>query len=288
MAMNNPFTNRALGARRIRTPDMLSAELERELVRAWQDHGDRRARDRLLRAFAPLAISVARRFSRGAREPDADLVQQANIGLMKAADRFDPARDTRFSTYAVWWVRAEVQAYARANVSVVRRPNSAKSRAAAARIAALDAESAADPGVDPADTTGRLADALGVDRQKALDLRAQVTATDQSLNMPTLEDGGEERIALLVDPDSLDESAPVVRLETEGLRRVLVEVLATLPDREREIIVATQVVDPPATLEGLGARYGVSKERIRQLRERGFERLRDALDRRGLSLENLV
>ena len=266
---------------------MLSAEQERGLVRAWQDHGDRRARDRLLHAFAPLAISVARRFKRGAREPDPDLVQQANIGLMKAADRFDPERDIRFSTYAVWWVRAEVQAYVRANISVVRRPNSAKARAAAARIAALDAEMAADPGVDSGDTTGRLADALGVDRQRAADLRAQVTGADHSLNMPTIEDGGEERIALLVDPDSLDESAPVKRLETAALRRVLVEVLSALPDREREIIVATQVVDPPATLEGLGARYGVSKERIRQLRERGFERLRAALHRRGLSFEGL-
>lgn len=285
--MNKPFTNRAHGTRRIRTPDMLSAEVERDLVRAWQNHGDRRARDRLLLAFTPLAISVARRFNRGAREPDPDLVQQANIGLMKAADRFDPERDIRFSTYAVWWVRAEVQAYARANISVVRRPNSAKARAAASRIAALDAEISADPWVDPGDATGRLADALGVDREKALDLRAQVTGTDQSLNMPTLEEGGEERIALLVDPDSLDGSAPVKRLETEALRRVLVEVLATLPDREREIIVATQVADPPATLEGLGGRYGVSKERIRQLRERGFERLRAALRRRGLSFEKL-
>jgi len=250
--MNKPFTNRAHGARRIRTPDMLSAESERGFVRARQDHGDRRARDRLLRAFAPLAVSVARRFKRGAREPDPDLVQQANMGLLKAADRFDPARGVRFSTYAVWWVRAEVQACARANVSIVRRPNSAKPRAAAARIAALDAEMAAEPGVDPGDATGQLADALGVDRQKALELRAQATGTDQSLNIPTLEDGGEERIALLVDPDSLDKSGPVQRLETEALRRVLVEVLATLPDREHEIIVATQVVDQQRRLKASG------------------------------------
>jgi RNA polymerase sigma-32 factor len=286
-AMNKPFMNRVHGARRIHTPDMLSAEVERDLVRAWQDHGDRRARDRLLRAFAPLAISAARRFNRGAREPDPDLVQQANIGLMKAADRFDPERDIRFSTYAVWWVRAEVQAYARANISVVRRPNSAKARAAASRIAALDAEIGADPGADPGDTTGRLADALGVDRDKALDLRAQVTGRDQSLNMPSLEEGDTDRINMLADPSSLDEAAPFRMLQTEALRRVLVEVLATLPDREREIILATQVVDPPATLEGLGTRYGVSKERIRQLRERGFERLRAALHRRGLSFESL-
>jgi len=286
--MNKPFTNRAHGTRRIRTADMLSADQERALVRAWQEHGDGRARERLLSAFAPLATSVARRFKRGGQEADPDLVQQAHIGLMKAADRFDRERDIRFATYAVWWVRAEVQAYARANMSIVRRPNSAQSRAAASRIAALDAEMAADLATDPRDATARLADALGVDRQRAADLRAQVTGTDQSLNMPALQDGREERIDLLVDPDSLDGSAPVKRLATEALRRVLVEMLATLPDREREIIVATQVADPPATLEGLGVQYGVSKERIRQLRERGFERLRAALRRRGLALETLV
>lgn len=282
--MNKPLTHRD---RRIRSSDMLSSEEERRLVHAWQGRGDRSARDRLLRAFAPLAASIAKRFGPRSGEVDPDLLQQANIGLIKAADRFDLDRDVRFSTYAVWWVRAEVQAYAWANLSVVRRPNSAKLRAAAARIIALDAELAADPAVDRADAAVRLSDALGVDVHRAAEMRAQVTGTDQSLNMPTLEDGGEERIALLVDPDGLDESAPVKRLETEALRRVLVEALSALPDREREIIVATQVVDPPATLEGLGARYGVSKERIRQLRERGFERLRAALRRRGLSLENL-
>jgi RNA polymerase sigma-32 factor len=280
--MNKPFKNRAHGARGIRTPDMLSAELERDLVLAWQDHGDERARDRLLRAFAPLAISVARRFNRSAREPDPDLVQQANIGLMKAADRFDPARDIRFSTYAVWWVRAEVQAYARANTSVVRRPNSAKSRAAASRIAAIDAELAADPGTDRADAVVRLADALGVDVHRVAEMRAQVTGADQSLNVPALEDGDEDRIALLVDPDSLGEPAPLQALTRDALRRTLVDVLSELPDRERDIIVATQVMDPPATLECLGQQHGVSKERIRQLRERGFERLRSALAKRGL------
>jgi len=286
--MDKPLVNPGRRARRIRTSYMLSAEEERRLVRAWQDGGDRPARDRLLRAFAPLAASVAKRFQPRSVEADPDLVQQANIGLMKAADRFDLAREIRFSTYAVWWVRAEVQAYARANMSVVRRPNSAKARAAVARITALHAAMAADPDMDRGDAAARLADALGVDVQKAADLHAQVTGADHSLDVPALEDGGEERISLLVDPASLDEPAPLQRLETAALRRALVDALSALPGRERDIIVATQIMDPPVTLEGLGGRYGVSKERVRQLRERGFERLRAAFARRGLTPDSFI
>lgn len=286
--MNQTLMHPGHGDRRFRTSDMLSSGEERRLVRAWQQQGDRSARDRLLLAFAPLAASIAKRFGPRSGEVDPDLVQQANLGLMKAADRFDLDRDVRFSTYAVWWLRAEVQAYARANVSVVRRPNSARSRATAARIIALDAELAADPAMDRGEATVRLADALGVDVQQAAEMRAQVTGADHSLNAPAIEDGGEDRIALLVDPDSLGEPPPLQTLERSVLRRALVDALAELPDRERDIIVATQLKDPAATLQGLGERYGVSKERIRQLRERGFERLRAAFHRRGLTPDSFI
>lgn len=284
--MNKPVTNLIHGARRVRTSGMLSADQERKLVCAWQARGDRRARARLINAFAPLAASVARRLKRGAGEVDPDLLQQANIGLMKAADRFDPERGFRFSTFAVWWVRAEVQDYARANTSIVRRPNSAQTRAAIAQIAALDAEMAADPGMDRADADEKLADALGVDAQRAAALREQVTGSDSSLNALVGGEDGADRMALLVDPASLEEPVALQSLKIAGLRRVLVDVLNTLPDRERDIIFATQVTDPPATLEDLGTRYGISRERVRQLRERGFERLRAALRQRDLGLES--
>jgi len=284
--MNKPVTNLIKGARRVRSPQMLSAEEERALLRAWQQDGDRRARDRLINAFAPLAASIAKRFKRGSGEVDLDFVQQAQIGLMKATDRFDPERGIRFSTYAVWWVRAEVQEYARANASVVRRPNSARTRAAAREIAALGAEMGADADMDPADADKKLAAALGVDLQKASDLRQQVTGRDSSLNVPVRDEDGADRMALLVDPESLEEPVAWQSLTITGLRRVLVDVLKTLSDRERDIIIATQVSDPPATLEDLGTRYGISRERVRQLREKGLERLRAALLKRDLGLDS--
>jgi len=284
--MNKPVTNLIKGARRVRTSQMLSADEERALICAWQQHGDRRARDRLINAFAPLAASIAKRFKRGSGEVDLDFVQQAQIGLMKATDRFDPERGIRFSTYAVWWVRAEVQEYARANTSVVRRPNSARTRAAARQIAALNAEMEAGADIDPADADKKLASALGVDLQTAADLRQQVNGSDSSLNVPVRDEDGADRMALLVDPKSLEEPVALQSLKIAGLRRILVDVLNALSDRERDIVIATQVSDPPATLEELGTRYGISRERVRQLREKGLERLRAALRKRDLGLES--
>ena len=284
--MNKPVTNLIRGTRRVRTPGMLTAEEEQALICAWQQHRDHQARDRLINAFAPLAASIAKRFRRGSGEVDLDLIQQAQIGLIKAVDRFDPERSIRFATYAVWWVRAEVQEYARANTSVVRRPNSARTRAAARQIAALNAETEAGSGINSADADKKLADLLGVDLRKAADLREQVTGSDSSLNVPVRDEDGADRMALLVDPQSLEEPVALQSLKITGLRRVLVDVLNTLPDRERDIIVATQVSDPPVTLEGLGLRYGISRERVRQLRERGMERLRAALRQRDLGLES--
>ncbi|WP_372920879.1 RNA polymerase sigma factor RpoD/SigA [Roseovarius sp.] len=284
--MNKPVTNLIQGARRIRSAGMLSAQEEQALIRAWQVHQDRGARDHLIRAFAPLAASVAKRLKRGSGEVDPDLLQQANIGLMKAADRFDPERGFRFSTFAVWWVRAEIQDYVRANGSIVRPPNSAQARAATAQIAALDAEMAADPDMDQADADRKLADALGVDMHRAVSLREQLTGNDSSLNAPVLGAEGADRMALLVDPASLEGPVALQSLKIAGLRRILLDVLKTLPDRERDIVMATQVTDPPATLEDLGKRYGISRERVRQLRERGFERLRTALRQRDLGLES--
>lgn len=288
MPMNKPVTNLIMGARRVRDSKMLSAEEERALICAWQVHGDRTARDHLIQAFAPLAAAVAKRFKRGAGEADPDLVQQAQIGLIKAADRFDPDRGFRFSTYAVWWARAEVQDFLRVNGSVVRRPNSARTRAAATQIAALDAEMTMNPGLDQATADKRLAAALGVDLRQAASLREQVTGTDSSLNAPVQGSDGMDRIAMLVDPASFDEPAALKNLETAGLRKLLVATFSALPDRERDIIIATQVTEPPATLEDLGTRYGISKERVRQLRERGFERLRAALQQRDLGLDSFL
>jgi len=275
-------------SRRKRNPNMLTADHELHLVRSWQQRGDSRARDRLVEAFSPLAAAMAKRFLVGEQAAEHDLVQQANIGLMKAADRFDPDRGFRFSTYAVWWVRAEIQDYKLANMSIVRRPSSADFRKAMANLARLDETMSSDPGIAKADVDRRVAATLGVSIKRLNDLRQQISSADVSLNVPALGDGGEERMARLVDPASTENVNTMNNLDIEKLRGFFVEAISALPDREREIIMATQLHDPPATLEVLGNRFGVSKERVRQLRERGFERLRTSMDQKKLALECFV
>lgn len=283
--MNKPVMNWTTESRRTPRAGMLSAQDECDLLRAWQEQGDRRARDRIIHAFAPLAAASAARVSAASGEADPDLVQQANIGLMKAADRFDPSRGNRFATYAVWWIRAEIQAYRRANMSVVRRPNSPQIRKAAAHLSRLDAELANDEGIDGVEAERRVAEALDVTPERLVDLRAQLSVSDQSLNVRPSGPDGEESIALLPDPSTDDMSGRIDPLDVDVLRHVLVKTLADLPDREREIVVATVLRDPPATLAVLGSRFGISRERVRQLRERGLERLRRALRDRALAPE---
>lgn len=286
--MNKPLPNWGTQPRRKRSHAMLSADDELHLVRAWQQRGDRRARDRLIVAFGPMAAAMAKRFSAGLQSAEPDLVQQANIGLMKAANRFDPDRGYRFSTYAVWWVRAEIQDYKLATMSIVRRPNSAGFRKAIGKLARLDEAMSCDPGISRAEADMRVAATLGVSLQRLNDLRQQVSGADVSLNVAAFGDDGEERMTLLVDPASKQQMGTMHGIDIERLRDVLVEAIGALPDREREIIVATQVQDPPATLEGLGNRFGISKERVRQLRERGLKKLRTTMDQQELALEYFV
>ena len=270
--MTHSAPNWETGSRRQQTRTMLSAKDELQLILAWQQHGDKSARDQLIAAFAPLAAATARRFASGSGVSDPDLVQQANIGLVKAADRFDPERGFRFSTYAVWWVRAEIRDFRLANMSVVRRPNSADFRKAVFNLARVESDVSAGQNITKAEVDTRVAHALSVTVPRLNELRMQMPGTDASLNVPTFGDDGEERVSLLTDPASLDAETGLSAMDTDKLRNVLLTVMRDLPDRERAIIVATQIADPPSTLDVLGARFGISRERVRQLRERGFER----------------
>lgn len=286
--MNKPISNWGTQPRRKRTSNMLSAGDELHLLRAWQQRGDKHARDKVITAFSPMAGAMAKRALAGSQTAESDLVQQANIGLMKAADRFDLKRGFRFSTYAVWWVRAEIQNYKLANRSIVRRPSSGDLRKSIASLSRLDEAVSNDPTISRADADTSVAKALGVSLLRLNDLREQVSGVDFSLNVPSVGDDGEDRMAQLVDPASMEDADTMNRHDIKTLRALLIEIIGALPTREREIIVATQLRDPPASLTVLGIHYGISKERVRQLRERGFERLRTTLGRRDLELEYFV
>ncbi|HKL04762.1 MAG TPA: sigma-70 family RNA polymerase sigma factor [Roseovarius sp.] len=256
----------------------LSAEEELTLARAWRDTGDVAARNRLVTAYHPLVMSIARRFTKTrSLQDDPDLLQHAYIGLLKAADGFDPERGFRFSTYAAWWVRAELQDYRMSNWSLVKRGRSAKARKAFFNLARIEDTLEAIPGETAADREQRIADKLGVKAADLNAMRQQFSGADSSLNRPASEEEGDDIINLLPDPDCDVEHDVATRHDLDVFRRTVSRHFGRLPDREREIVIATVVQDPPMTLHQLGEIHGISRERVRQLRERGLERLRASL-----------
>ena len=276
--MNKPFVPsdpKTQGYRSRR--GFLDAAEERRLALAWRENGDVVARNRLVTAYEPLAMSTAKRFAKTRRLDDPDLVQHAYIGLLKAADGFDAERGFRFSTYAVWWIRAELQDYRLKTWSLVRRGRSAKARKVFFNLGRLEdaVERATDESLEQRDR--RLADRLDVDPDELDSLRREFSGTDNSLNQPSADGEGEDIINHLPDPDCDVEHDVAERHDLAVFRRTVMEHFAKLPDRERDIVVSTILKDPPMTLQQLGEIYGISRERVRQLRERGLERLREGM-----------
>ncbi len=275
--MNKPyFPNRPPQRARAAGRAFLSPEEETRLARAWRERGDVAARNRLVTAFTPLVQAMVARFTKGRAQDDPDLMQQAYIGLMRAADGFDPDRGIRFATYAAWWVRAELQDYRLLNWSLVRRGRSAKARQAFYRLGQIENNLPRRPGEDPAAREARLAAALGVDTRVLDQMRRQFGQADSSLHGPVGEDGA-EAMDLLPDLDTDVEADVADRHDRARLRTIMVDHFRALPDRERHIVVSNVLADPPLTLQELGDIHGVSRERIRQLRDRGLERLRAML-----------
>ncbi|MGG7644470.1 RNA polymerase factor sigma-32 [Rhodovulum sp. YNF3179] len=262
--------------------ELLDAETEAALARAWRDHGDEAALHRLVNAYSRLAIASARKAQRY-QVPVEDLVQQANLGLMKAAEKFDPDRGVRFSTYAAWWIKASIQDYLMRNWSIVRMGATAAQKtlffnlrrvragletAAAARGEDLTSEALIDG----------ISEELGVGRAQVEQMLGHMAGPDQSLNAPqSTEEGAREWVELLVDDGPEPAETVIGRQHDRKIRAHLKDAILALPERERRIVIERRLRDDPRTLTDLGAEMGVSKERIRQLEERALQRLREAM-----------
>lgn len=287
--MNKPYIPTTTASEALRPrPALLSEAEEQRLARAWRDRGDVDARNQLVTAFTPLVMSMTQRFTKTRAQDDPDMLQHAYLGLMRAADGFDPERGVRFSTYAAWWVRAELQDYRMANWSLVRRGRSAKARKAFFRLGPVEASVPYDPGQSAEDRDRRVAQLLGVAPRELDGMRRQFVGADSSLNRATGEDeDGSQALDLLPDPDCDVEAEVAARHDLAVIRTALGRHLKRLPERERAIVVANVMQDPPQTLQDLGETYGISRERVRQLRERGLERLRESLAKEDGALVSL-
>ncbi len=261
----------------------LDREEERLLAVRWKDERDEAALHRLTAAHMRLVIALAARF-RHYGLPMADLVQEGHVGLLEAAARFEPEREVRFSTYATWWIRASVQDYILRNWSIVRGGTSSAQKALFFNLRRLRAKLTRG-GEDriSAEVHGRIAAAIGVSRADVALMDARLSAPDASLNAPVMEaDAGAsaERVEFLVDGSPLPDESVGEVIDAERRVRWLRQALDVLNERELSILRARRLQDEQVTLEFLGDRLGISKERVRQIEGRALEKLKRALTER--------
>jgi RNA polymerase sigma-32 factor len=261
----------------------LEREEEKLLAIAWRDNGDRHALHKLTSAHMRLVIAIAAKF-RHYGLALSDLVQEGHIGLLEAAARFAPERDVRFSTYATWWIRASIQDYVLRNWSIVRGGTSSSQKALFFNLRRLRARLARDPGTSSAsDAHEAISKALGVSRSDVETMDARLSGSDVSLNAQLVDDdasGSAQRMDFLVDDKPLPDEVVENSLDSDRRAQWLRDALAVLSERELRIVRERRLAEETVTLEMLGDRLGISKERVRQIENRALNKLRRELSRR--------
>jgi RNA polymerase sigma-32 factor len=273
--------------------ELLDAETELRLAYAWRDQRDEAALHRLITAYMRLAISMASRFRRyGA--PMNDLIQEASLGLMKAADKFDPDRGVRFSTYAVWWIKASIQDYVMRNWSMVRTGSTSSQKSLFFNMRRVQAKlereaEAAGEALDGYQLRERIAREVGVPLADVEMMEGRLSGSDYSLNATqSSDDEGREWIDALEDDGIQAAEAVEGTHDTDRLRGWLVAALCSLNARERFIVTERKLRDEGRTLESLGEELGLSKERVRQLEAAAFAKLRRNLEGQSREVYNFL
>jgi RNA polymerase sigma-32 factor len=273
----NPLPKRAMQA------ELLDAETELQLAYAWRDHRDEAALHRLVTAYMRLAISMASKFRRyGA--PMSDLIQEAGLGLMKAADKFDPDRGVRFSTYAVWWIKASIQDYVMRNWSMVRTGSTSSQKSLFFNMRRIQAQlerEAQSDGVEMSrpELQAKIAEEAGVPLRDVEMMDGRLAGSDFSLNaVQSSDEDGREWIDALEDEGQQAAEVVADDLDRQQMREWLLAALNGLNDRERFIVRERKLREEPRTLESLGNELGLSKERVRQLEAGAFVKMRKRLE----------
>jgi RNA polymerase sigma-32 factor len=269
----------------IRRFPMLEPQEEYMLAKRWREHGDRGAAERLVTSHLRLVAKIAMGY-RGYGLPISEVISEGNVGLMQAVKRFEPEKGFRLATYAMWWIKAAIQEYILRSWSLVKMGTTANQkklffnlRKAKSRISALE------EGDMRPDQVKLIAKRLGVTEQDVIDMNRRLGG-DASLNAPIREDGdsGEWQDWLVDDRDN-QESSLVESQELGNRRTALSDSLSVLNPRERRIFEARRLADEPVTLEDLAAEFGVSRERVRQIEVRAFEKVQKAVRNRVAAME---
>ena len=269
----------------IRRFPMLEPQEEYMLAKSWREHGDRDAAHRLVTSHLRLVAKIAMGY-RGYGLPISEVISEGNVGLMQAVKRFEPDKGFRLATYAMWWIKAAIQEYILRSWSLVKMGTTANQkklffnlRKAKSRISALE------EGDLRPDQVQLIAKRLGVTEQDVIDMNRRLGG-DVSLNSPIREEGDSgEWQARLVDESASQESRLAESEEADNRRKALGEALTVLNERERRIFEARRLVDEPITLEELADEFGVSRERVRQIEVRAFEKVQKAVKNRIAAME---
>lgn len=285
-ATRSPSTSGPDGGRRFikkaMAVPMLGREEEQELARRWRDDRDEESLHKLTAAHMRLVISMAGKYRRFGLPFD-DLVQEGNIGLMKAAERFEPERDLRFSTYVSWWIRSCIQDYVLRNWSIVRTGTTSAQKSLFFNLRRLRTRIGdLGSGRLPPEARAEIARELGVREQDVDTMSDRLAAGDRSLNAPTPNSENEtsEWQDLLQDEAELPEETVMARNDSEVRKAWLNDAMQALDERESFIIRERRLQERGVTLEALGTRLGISKERVRQIEVAAFSKLRNALESR--------
>jgi RNA polymerase sigma-32 factor len=255
---------------------MLQPQQEYMLAKRWREHGDREAAHQLVTSHLRLVAKIAMGY-RGYGLPMSEVVSEGNVGLMQAVKRFEPERGFRLATYAMWWIKASIQEYILRSWSLVKMGTTANQkklffnlRRAKSRISALD------EGDLRPDQVKQIAVKLGVTEQDVVDMNRRLGG-DASLNAPLREQGEGEWQDWLVDDEDNQEHKLVEAEEASNRHDALIDALSVLNPRERRIFEARRLAEDPITLEDLSAEFGVSRERVRQIEVRAFEKVQNAV-----------
>ena len=275
----------------IRKFPLLEPEEEYMLAKAWVDHEDPEAAQRLVTSHLRLAAKIAMGY-RGYGLPQAEVISEANVGLMQAVKRFDPERGFRLATYAMWWIRASIQEYILRSWSLVKMGTTSAQkklffnlRKAKSKLGALE------EGDLRPENVALIAHDLNVTEQEVIDMNRRLSGGDASLNATVGSGDGESTAQWqdwLEDEDANQAEAFAEADELSARREMLISAMDVLNDREKDILMERRLRDDPMTLEDLSARYDVSRERIRQIEVRAFEklqkRIRELARDRGMSV----
>ncbi|MEE9139640.1 MAG: RNA polymerase sigma factor RpoH [Alphaproteobacteria bacterium] len=267
----------------IRKFPMLTPDEEFMLAKRWREHGDSEAAHKLVTSHLRLVAKIAMGY-RGYGLPVNELIAEGNVGMMQAVKRFDPDRGFRLATYAMWWIRAAIQEYILHSWSLVKMGTTAAQKKLFFNLRRLKGQiQAIEEGDMSPEHVKTIADKLNVSEQDVINMNRRLAGADHSLNAPLRADNDGEWIDWLVDDSESQETSLAEAEELGNRRRLLTEAMATLNERERHILTERRLRDDPLTLEQLSKVYSISRERVRQIEVRAFEKLQKAM--RNLSIE---